>query len=110
MTDKKLTDRQHSYWSNKADKIQPNLSYNYSIFKSVVIDGKKEICGFSYEDFDVSACVDRINELEQELKKCLNKLGWTGKNQLHNYFWKRNAEYRAELKSALINWEHKEEG
>ena len=108
MTDKKLTDRQHAYWSNRADNLQSNLSYNYCTFKAVVIDGKKELGGLSYEDFDVSACVARIKELEQDLDRCLNKLGWTGENQLHNYFWKRNAEYRAELKSALINWEHKE--
>ena len=110
MTDKKLTSRQYAYWSNKARDIQPNLAVNYLQFKEVVIEGKTESCGLSLEDFDVSACVARVNKLEQELERCLNKLGWTEENQLHNYWSKCNAEYRAELKSALINWEHKEGG
>ncbi len=116
MTDKKLTSRQYAYWSNKARDIQLNLAINYLQFKEVVIEGKTESAGLSYEGFDVSACVARIKELEQDLERCLNKLGWTEENQLYtndvtvNYWSKRNDEYRAELKSALIDWEHEEGG
>ena len=110
MKEQKLTSRQYAYWSSKARDIQLNLVCNYLQFKEVVIEGKTESAGLSYEGFDVSACVSRIKELEQELERCLNKLGWTEENQLHNYWSKCNAEYRAELKSALIDWEHKEGG
>lgn len=110
MKEQKLTSRQYAYWSNKARDIQPNLAVNYLQFKEVVLEGKTESCGLPLEDFDVSACSARINKLEQELERCLDKLGWTEENQLNNYWSKRIDEYRAELKSALIAWKHKEGG
>mgnify|MGYP003111313253 FL=1 len=102
---KNLTARQHAYWSNKAHNIQPNLTINYVQFKDVVVEGKTESCGLSYIGFDVAACVARITKLEQELNKCLNKLGWNEREHLHSSLWKRNRELRTEISRDLYEWQ-----
>ena len=102
---KNLTARQYAYWSNKVRRIQPNLTINYVQFKDAVVEGKTESGGLSYVGFDVEACVARITELEQELDKCLNKLGWDEQQLRYIISWKHNRELRTEINRDLYKWQ-----
>ena len=103
--DKNLTARQHAYWSNKISRIQPNLTINYVLFKDAVVEGKTESGGLSLMGFDVEACVARITKLEQELDKCLNKLGWNENQLKYISTWKQNRELRTEINRDLYEWQ-----